>query len=124
MEDTPGLVSMDLDPKLVAELAFQQDEKIGRDVVNRLHKEYASSEFTLVAGDLQDTICTAGKRFNFQEQLLGLLPEDVLTKLFSYAQFNKEDFAYHLKLKVTWVAEGIEQVSGARRAVLNSISCA
>jgi hypothetical protein len=107
---------VDLDPKLVADLAFQRGEKIGQEVVGRLHKEYASFEFTLVAGDLQDVICTAGERSDFQEQLLGLLPEDVLTKLFSFAQFNKQDFAYRLKLKATWVAEGIEKVSRARRA--------
>jgi hypothetical protein len=46
-----------------------------------------------------------------------MLPEGVLAKLFSYyGQVNKDDFAYCLKLKATWVAEGIDQVSRAMRA--------
>jgi hypothetical protein len=40
-KETRGL-SMDLDPKLVADLAFQRGEQIGQDVVGRLHEQYAS----------------------------------------------------------------------------------
>lgn len=97
-----------LDPKLTANLEFQQWEYVGGQIMERMLQHHESFDFVILAEQLQKALQATGNRTDYEEKLLGLLPENVFTKLFALACLGKEEFAYSLKSKQDWIIDGIK----------------